>query len=183
MPWPHGSSLRAHATSVWPIAPWGHARGPGQPRSDLGQWGPQFPATALTLWGRTSGTTGGPGYSRGRGPSRCGGQSPGSFRCRAELRVYRTHSLATATSAAALLEYQHFRKGPLSSNAAEAGAYLKTRPEVPIPDLQLFFAPTWFMEHGFIQPEGHGLDFLAVQLSPESRGSVRLRSHDPLDSP
>jgi choline dehydrogenase len=92
-------------------------------------------------------------------------------------------TLATATSAAALLEYQHFRKGPLSSNVAEAGAYVTTRPEVPIPDLQVFFVPTWFMEHGFIQPEGHGIAFMAVHVSPESRGRVRLRSRDPLEAP
>jgi choline dehydrogenase len=92
-------------------------------------------------------------------------------------------TLATATSAAALLEYQHFPKGPLSSNVGEAGAFLKTRPQVPIPDLQLIFGPTWFMEHGFIQPGGHGFALVAVQLSPESRGNVRLRSRDPLDSP
>jgi choline dehydrogenase len=91
-------------------------------------------------------------------------------------------TLATATSAAALLEYQHFHKGPLSSNVAEAGAYVTTRPEVPVPDLQVFFVPTWFMEHGFIRPEGHGIAFMAVHVSPESRGSVRLR-RDPLDAP
>jgi choline dehydrogenase len=92
-------------------------------------------------------------------------------------------SLANAATAAALLEYQHFRKGPLSSNVGEAGGYVKTRPELPLPDLQFFFGPTWFIEHGFVQPEGHGFTFVPTLLLPESRGSVRLRSRDPQEHP
>ena len=92
-------------------------------------------------------------------------------------------SLATANSAAALLEYQHFRKGPLSSNAAEAGGYVKTRPDLPLPDMQMFFVPTYFMEHGFVQPEGHGFAFVTSLQVPESRGSVSLRSRNHLEHP
>jgi choline dehydrogenase len=92
-------------------------------------------------------------------------------------------SLANAATAAALLEYQHFRKGALSSNVAEAGGYVRTRPELPLPDLQFFFAPTWFMEHGFVQPQGHGVAFVPTLLLPESRGSIRLRSRDPREHP
>jgi choline dehydrogenase len=92
-------------------------------------------------------------------------------------------SLANAATAAALLEYQHFRKGPLSSNVGEAGGYVKTRPELPLPDLQFFFCPTWFIEHGFVQPEGHGLALVPTLLLPESRGSLRLRSRNPLEHP
>ena len=92
-------------------------------------------------------------------------------------------SLATANSAAALLEYQHFRKGPLSSNVAEAGGYLKTRPDLPLPDLQFVFLPTYFMDHGFVQPEGHGFALVPFLLLPESRGNLSLRSRDPLEHP
>jgi len=92
-------------------------------------------------------------------------------------------SLADSNSAAALLEYQHFRKGPLSSNVGEAGGYVKTRPALPLPDLQFFFCPTWYIEHGFVQPEGHGFAFVPTLLLPESRGSIRLRSRDPQEHP
>jgi choline dehydrogenase len=92
-------------------------------------------------------------------------------------------SLANAATAAALLEYQHFRKGPLSSNVGEAGGYVKTRADLPFPDLQFFFGPTWFIEHGFVQPEGHGFAFVPTLLLPESRGSVRLCSSDPREHP
>ncbi len=92
-------------------------------------------------------------------------------------------SLANASSAAALLEYQHFRKGPLSSNVAEAGGYFKLKPDLPLPDLQFFFGPTYFMEHGFVQPEGHGFAFCPTLILPESRGSLSLRSRDALEHP
>jgi choline dehydrogenase len=82
-----------------------------------------------------------------------------------------------------LVEYQHFHKGPLSSNVAEAGGYVRTRPELPLPDLQFFFTPTWFIEHGFVQPEGHGFAFVPTLLLPESRGSICLRSRDPREHP
>ncbi len=90
---------------------------------------------------------------------------------------------ALVFSAAALLEYEHFRKGPLSSNVGEAGGYFKINPDLPLPDLQFFFGPTYFMEHGFVQPEGHGFAFAPTLILPESRGSLSLRSRDALEHP
>ena len=50
--------------------------------------------------------------------------------------------------AAAEVEYRYFRKGPLSSNGPEAGGFLKTRPDLPMPDLQFHFSPGWSV--GFV---------------------------------
>ena len=41
----------------------------------------------------------------------------------------------------ALLQYLSGRGGVLSSNGAEAGGFIRSRPEEPIPDLQLHCTP------------------------------------------
>src|SRR6266699_1388143 len=45
-------------------------------------------------------------------------------------------SLARVESLANILSYLLLKRGPLTSNVAEAGAFLKTRQELPAPDLQ-----------------------------------------------
>jgi choline dehydrogenase len=47
------------------------------------------------------------------------------------------------------------------------------------PDLELIFAPAFFMEHGAANPPGHGFTVGAILLRPESRGSISLKSSDP----
>ncbi|HEX2277347.1 MAG TPA: choline dehydrogenase [Candidatus Tectomicrobia bacterium] len=74
-------------------------------------------------------------------------------------------------------------QGPLTSNIAEAGGFVKTNPEISAPDLQLFFAPAYYLNHGFRRPEGHGFTVVAALLRPQSRGSITLASSDPFDPP
>jgi choline dehydrogenase len=74
-------------------------------------------------------------------------------------------------------------KGPLSSNVGEAGGFMTVDAASPMPDLQFHFAPGWFIEHGFVNPGGHGFSIGPTQLCPRSRGSIRLRSTDPLAPP
>jgi choline dehydrogenase len=76
-----------------------------------------------------------------------------------------------------------FGRGPLSSNVGEAGAFVKSDPTLPAPDLQLYFGPCFFINHGFVRPEGHGFTLGACLLRPRSRGHVTLRSADPFAPP
>jgi choline dehydrogenase len=92
-------------------------------------------------------------------------------------------SLAGAETLWNLLNYLLFSKGPLTSNVGEAGGFVKTRPDLPFPDLQLVFGPVYYINHGFIQPEGHGFTIVPVLLRPQSRGQIRLRSNNPLEPP
>lgn len=80
-----------------------------------------------------------------------------------------------------LLRYLVSRKGMLTSNVAEAAAFVRTRPDLAAPDLELLFAPVLFEEAGLAPPRGHGFTVGAVLLQPRSSGIVRLRSTDPLD--
>jgi choline dehydrogenase len=75
------------------------------------------------------------------------------------------------------------KKGPLTSNVAEAGAFVRSSPDLPAPDLQFHFAPAFFVEHGFVRPEGHGYTLGPAFLTPKSRGRLELASSDPFAPP
>jgi len=74
-------------------------------------------------------------------------------------------------------------RGPLTSNVAEAVAFVRTRPDLEAPDLELLFAPVMFVEEGLREPPGHGMTVGAVALSPASRGTIELSSSDPEAAP
>src|SRR5258708_285819 len=92
-------------------------------------------------------------------------------------------SLASAESLPSLLRYMCFKNGPLTSNVAEAGAFVKTSAGCQSPDLQFHFGAGYFVEHGFQKIEGHAFSFGPTLLHPYSRGEIRLRSSNPLDAP
>jgi choline dehydrogenase len=92
-------------------------------------------------------------------------------------------SLADAESPKALLEYLLRRSGPLTSSVAEAIAFVRSRPGLAQPDLQFHFAPTYFVDNGFQEYDGHAITMGPALVAPRSRGWVRLRSANPADKP
>lgn len=74
-------------------------------------------------------------------------------------------------------------KGPLTSNVAEAGGFVRTDARLERPDLQLYFAPAYFLEHGFVRPAGYGFSLGVCLLRPRSHGEITLRSRDPQQAP
>ncbi len=92
-------------------------------------------------------------------------------------------SLVAAESVGNLLRYLLFKKGMLTSNLGEACAFVRSRPQLAAPDLELVFAPVPFVGHGLTPQRNHALTIGVVLLQPRSRGSVRLRSPDPLQRP
>jgi 4-pyridoxate dehydrogenase len=74
--------------------------------------------------------------------------------------------------------------GPATDVPSGFMAFLKTDPGINVPDFQLIFrsappgAGPWFP--GFRRPWHDGFACRPVLLHPESRGSIRLRSADPL---
>lgn len=71
----------------------------------------------------------------------------------------------------------------MTSNFAEAGAFLRSSPEEALPDLQLHFVVAKLLDHGRKTVRGHGYSCHVCVLRPRSRGTVRLRSADPLTLP
>jgi choline dehydrogenase len=82
-----------------------------------------------------------------------------------------------------IARYLLFKSGPLTSNVAEAGGFLKTRSDVMIPDIELLFAPTFYMDNGFGNPQAHGFSIGVAIQKPASRGAITLRTNRADDAP
>jgi NTE family protein len=98
-------------------------------------------------------------------------------------RTDRPVSLKAADSPANLARWVVAPRGMLASPVAQAGAFLRTRPGLAAPDLELLFAPVLFVDEGRTAPPEHGFTIGPVVLKPRSRGTVTLRSADPLAAP
>jgi len=82
-----------------------------------------------------------------------------------------------------VLKYLLLKRGPLTSNVAEAGGFASVSDETDRPDVQFHFGPSYSVNHGFDNPDGHGFWLGALCLRPESRGEITLRSADPTADP
>jgi choline dehydrogenase-like flavoprotein len=71
----------------------------------------------------------------------------------------------------------------ITSNVAECGGFLKTDPNLEVPDIQLHFSMAMADSHGRNRHLGHGFGCHVCLLRPKSRGSVTLASADPADAP
>ncbi|HKS67719.1 MAG TPA: choline dehydrogenase [Candidatus Acidoferrales bacterium] len=92
-------------------------------------------------------------------------------------------SLASAESLPNVVRWLIFRSGPLASNVAEGGAFVRTQANLPAPDLQILFGPAYYVNHGLERRKEHCFGFGPTLIRPESRGSVSLRSANPFDAP
>jgi choline dehydrogenase len=92
-------------------------------------------------------------------------------------------SLLLAREPAALEQFMASQTGPLASNLAEAGAFVRVEADAPAPDVQFHTIPVQILDEGLVDPEGHGVLVTPCLLTPESRGSVRLASNDPTARP
>ncbi len=78
------------------------------------------------------------------------------------------------------------RRGLLTSNIAEAGAFVATEEDNLRPDVQLHFLPAVEVDHGLnLWPTTmhYGYTLRACLLRPESRGHICLQSRSPFDAP
>jgi choline dehydrogenase-like flavoprotein len=82
-----------------------------------------------------------------------------------------------------IYEWRDLRTGMLTTNFAEAGGFIKSSPQEPIPDPQLHFVVGKLVDHGRKTTFGHGYSCHVYVLRPASRGSVKLASADPLVPP
>ena len=81
------------------------------------------------------------------------------------------------------LNYMLFRKGLGRQQFLESGAFLRSRPDLDRPDLQIHTVLAIMQDHGKVAVEKDGFTFHVCQLRPESRGRVGLTSADPIDDP
>ena len=81
------------------------------------------------------------------------------------------------------LRYVLQRKGMLTIGAGYAGAFLRTRPELETPDVQVHFIIFSAETTGASLHPFPGFIASVCQLRPESRGFVRIKSSDPAAAP
>jgi choline dehydrogenase-like flavoprotein len=82
-----------------------------------------------------------------------------------------------------IAQFRRERRGPMTSNVAECGGFLKTQPDLAAPDIQLHFCTAMVEDHGRKPRWGTGFSCHVCLLRPKSRGSVWLASADPTKAP
>jgi choline dehydrogenase-like flavoprotein len=90
-------------------------------------------------------------------------------------------TLAGANSPIHLVNYVARRRGLLTSNIGEAGAFFHTRSGDEAPDMQFIAGPSYFWNHGFAAHPRPAFAIGCSLVGAVSTGHVRLRSADPRD--
>jgi choline dehydrogenase len=83
----------------------------------------------------------------------------------------------------AVKEWRARRTGLVTSVFVESGAFLRSSPEVEVPDLQLLFLIGIADDHNRRLHLGHGFGSHVTVLRPKARGTVALRSREPREPP
>ncbi|RST87685.1 choline dehydrogenase [Aquibium carbonis] len=114
-----------------------------------------------------------------------------SWECRQPVTLYgdlRADKLVWSVAQGML-----FGTGIVTTFPYEAGAFLKSRPDLVAPDIQLHFMPALEKTANLHFPNpfrrrqaveaNHGFTLRVGPVNPESRGEITLRSADPADKP
>lgn len=80
-------------------------------------------------------------------------------------------------------QWLFFKKGLGASNQFESAAFLRSDPSKTYPDVQYHFLPMAVRYDGKAAAEGHGFQAHVGPMRSPSRGSIQLRSADPLAAP
>lgn len=86
-------------------------------------------------------------------------------------------------SAAILGRYLVFGTGLGTESPLTAGAFVRTREDLAVPDVQFHFLPVFMLDHGRRKGPGPGMTLHVCQLRPGSRGHVGLKSPRASDPP
>ncbi len=105
-----------------------------------------------------------------------------SWECPQPITLYSLRKGLIKTLAVGL-NYMLFKKGIGRQQFLESGAFLRSRPDLDRPDLQIHTVLAIMQDHGKVSVPKDGFTFHVCQLRPESRGKVGLKSADPMDDP
>ena len=109
------------------------------------------------------------------------------------LEVYVQHACTEPVSLYSLLnplakakvgiEWLVRRTGPGATNHFETGAFVRSAPGVPYPDIQFHFLPVAIRYDGRAPAATHGFQAHVGPMRSAARGTVTLRSDDPREAP
>ena len=102
-----------------------------------------------------------------------------SYRTRSDTDTFGFSPRFALRLARAVLEWRRQRTGLITTVYVESGAFVRSAPEVSVPDLQLLFIIGMADDHNRKLHLGHGFGSHVTVLRPKARGSVSLASPDP----
>lgn len=97
-----------------------------------------------------------------------------SYRTRSDTETFGLSLRGALRLAQAIIEWNARRTGMITSVFAESGAFLRSAPDVEVPDLQLIFVVGIADDHNRKLHLGHGFSCHVTVLRPRSRGSLSL---------
>ncbi|WP_419909478.1 GMC family oxidoreductase [Hoeflea sp.] len=103
------------------------------------------------------------------------------YKCKVPTINTRTRGLVNLTKIAA--EYAFRRSGPMTMAASLGTGYLKTRPGLETPDIQFHIQPFSAENPTTGVDRFDAFTASVLQLRPESKGEIRLKSPDPREHP
>jgi len=104
-----------------------------------------------------------------------------TYSCNQPITLYSLFRPDVAVSA--VVRAYLFGIGPAASVPLEAGGFLRTRPELESPDIQVTFVPGLNLEATRNRQGEHGYLINLYQLHPQSRGEVMIAGPDPEAAP
>ncbi|WP_211224718.1 GMC family oxidoreductase [Oceanospirillum beijerinckii] len=104
------------------------------------------------------------------------------YRARSDGSTFGYSLNCSVSMAKAIPQWQLKRQGRVTSNFAEGIGFVKSEPELEVPDLELVFVVGMVDDHNRKLRLGHGFSSHITVLRPKSRGKVTLASNSPNDS-
>lgn len=101
--------------------------------------------------------------------------------CKLPITLHKYWNLAGRARTA--VQWLLFGSGPGASNHFESGAFIRSRPGVEYPDIQIHFLPIAVRYDGKSAAGGHGYQAHVGPMRSKSRGRVALTSACPKESP
>jgi choline dehydrogenase-like flavoprotein len=106
-----------------------------------------------------------------------------TYRTRSNTETFGASPRGIKNFVKGIAEWRRERTGVLTSPFAESGAFLRSSPEIEVPDLQLVFVQAIVDDHARKLRIGHGFSCHTTLLRPKSRGTVALDTPDPRAAP
>jgi choline dehydrogenase len=92
-------------------------------------------------------------------------------------------SLAELAGPKNLFRWQLTHSGPMTTNVAQSGGFVRSQSGLPAPDIQWHALPVPFRNGGLADPTDRGMSVLVTLVDVRSRGRITLRTADPRHKP
>lgn len=108
------------------------------------------------------------------------------------LEVYIQHSCSQPVSMNPALKWWKkpfigfqwlFQKGPAATNHFEAGGFIRSNEDEPYPNIMFHFLPLAIRYDGSSPESGHGYQVHVGPMYSDAKGSVKIRTKDPMKAP